>query len=166
MAALGRILQVIGWLWFVAGLASRIFEFGDIDVFPGLILVFVARAIRAQAARQAPDEDVVTDQPEPVAPPRILNTERQTDSVPPTSTRRRPEPGPKPAVEPTPVKKRNELLQDIVLAGKEAAATKPAPAPSEPRSERSASVEPGLKGKKPMSSAEMIAQARKRWDRK
>jgi len=167
MAALGRILQIIGWLWFLAGLASRFFEFAAIDVFPGLILVFVARVIRAQAARQAPAEDVVRDQPPPAAPPRALNTERQADqSVPQTSTPRHSDPVPKPALEPPPVKKRNELLQDIVLAGKEVAVTKPAKTQPEPRPERSASVEPELKKTTPMSSAEMIAQARKRWDRK
>ena len=168
MAALGRILQVIGWLWFLAGLASRFFEFGAIDVFPGLILVFVARVIRAQAARQTPDEDVVRGQPEPAPPPRVLNTERQPDqSAPPTSTPRPPESVPKPVVQPPPVKKHNELLQDIVLAGKEAAATATsAPAQPEGRREKSATVESEVKGKTPMSSAEMIAQARKRWDRK
>jgi hypothetical protein len=62
MAALGRLLQVIGWLWLVAGFALPALDLAEINPFPGLILIFVARALRTQAARNAPPEPAAEEQ--------------------------------------------------------------------------------------------------------
>ena len=161
MAAIGRLLQVIGWLWLVGGFVLPALGLADITVFPGLILIFVARALRAQAARNAPPE-VVQEQP---LEERILNTDRvrvepkpSPKPAPPPPQQvnipRQTEQGPKP---PAP-SERESLIERIAEAGREAEAdlTETGRAPLDVTAPRGVT--------KPMSSEEMIAAARRRWN--
>lgn len=72
MLVLGRILQSLGWVWLIVGFVGPMFGFRALSFFPGILLVFIARVLRAQAARNAPPEEVVSEP----APERILNTDR------------------------------------------------------------------------------------------
>lgn len=161
MAALGRLLQVIGWLWLVAGFVLPAIGLADITVFPGLILIFVARALRTQAARNAPPE--VDEEPEPEA--RILNTDRVR--VEPKPAEKQPPPAPQQVtiprqVEPLPKppasSERDSLIERIADAGREVEAelSETDRAPLDVTASRGTS--------KPMSSEEMIAAARRRWN--
>jgi hypothetical protein len=160
MAALGRILQVVGWLWFGVAVAGAIFGFGDFEIFPGLILVFVARALRTGARRRQGDDDTSQVDPAAAHPERVLNTERQTR--PPPAIRSEPSTVIVPAPAP---KKRNELLETIVESGHQAAKTEEAP--DEPGDKPTQAMpEPDHDRREPKTSDEMIAEARRRWDRK
>jgi len=164
MQVLGRILQVLGWLWFLAGIVGPIFGFERFNFFPGLILIFIARVIRAQRGRaeQAETEPQGSQRETPVAE-RVLNTERRQQPSAPS-------PSPQPTVDstvdrtprPEPMarqpEERDDLLERIVAAGREVAdevetSEDPGPPPT-----------PG--GRAPMSSEEMIARAHRRWDSK
>jgi len=192
MTALGRVLQLIGWLWIAVGFFGPIVNIPDISVFPGIIILFVSRVIRKQGERtQRREEDVEYAQQQPT--PRPLNTQR---SKPPTlQPKRAPEPGkasqPKRAPEPreTPEprvasteepllrpspdletassaapkpggdeKGRTEMLERVLLAGKRTTRAPRAPVYPKTKSED----EQG----RPLTSAEMIARAHRRWDRK
>lgn len=170
MAAIGRILQVIGWVWFVAGIVGRAFGFDYLNPFPGLVLIFIARIFRTRARGEMPPgpaDGGAEPQPEPVRAPRP----QPRPDAPRPAPEKRPETGPSPQPRPEPkyerpVDERNDLLERIAMAGREATAEPDVP---EPERQGPGSREEGSKsidsGKKPMSSAEMIAQARKRWDR-
>jgi hypothetical protein len=154
MSALGRILQAIGWIWVIAGFAG---PFGGFDVggaLPGVILIFVARVLRTQAARRSP-EDVAL---EPDEPTRILNTERPTTvtpwapPVPPVPTMQT-----QPVAEP-PVSGDDPLTRFLAV-GDEPEPTKKT-TPSDP----TPSISPEGADDKPKTSAELIAEARRRWD--
>jgi len=156
MAVIGRLLQVIGWLWLVGGFVLPALGLADITVFPGLILIFVARALRTQAARNAPPEE------EQAREERALNTDRVPQPSPkppppspqPVSIPRPAEPRPKP----TAAAERESLIERIAEAGREAETdlTESGPAPLDVTAPRGAA--------KPMSSEEMIAAARRRWN--
>lgn len=170
MAVIGRILQVIGWLWFAAGIVGPAFEFDTVNPFPGLVLIFIARIFRTRARSEMPEgpaDDQTTPQPEPVEAPRPQPAQQAPPS-PPSRPEPRPtaEPEPEPPRYERPVDERNELLERIAGAGRQAA---PEPAVSEPRRQgtgsRSEEMKPTDDVRKPMSSAEMIAQARERFDR-
>ena len=166
---MGRLLQVIGWLWVAAGFLAPLTGRQGFNVLPGLILVFIARAIRTQAARNAPEEP---DEAEPARVEQVerpLNTQRTRPTAPPPSPdpvvryqEAEPRSEPEPAeIEEEPVPEREGLIERIVIAGRDAEHKES----SQDRLE-SARV-PRDHGRRPvMSSAEMIAQARKRWDRK
>lgn len=163
MAALGRILQLIGWLWLVVGVFGRMFGFLELTVLPGIVLIFVARVVRNQAQQtEMPDlgdRTVVEDEPEPAPPERMMNTERRRQAPPP-------DPGPEPAYVEPPAKdqprpmKRNDLLEQIVGAGRQAEGAETSPEP-----EQLVPVD-DPESRRPMSSAEMIARAHERWDSK
>lgn len=161
MAALGRILQVVGWLWVVYGFVSPAFGLPDLSFFPGIILVFVARVLRNQAKRRdMPDlgEEAGTTEPEPTPAPRMMNTERQR-----VTQQERPQPvviEQESPSEPAP-QRRNELLEQIVSAGRDSAEEQMAP---EPDDEAGSAQESPARA--PMTSAEMIARAHERWDSK
>lgn len=175
MAALGRILQIIGWLWFAAGFLGPLVGLDDVSVLPGLILVLVARAMRNYAARHAPLELDEDDRVEEPRSERVLNTER----VPRTP----PETAPEPVVryqraevqarmdqddeedDPEP-EERGVLIERIALAGRETIAAREETASDSSGDSIAASDRAGGSRKKPMTSAEMLAQAHKRWDRK
>lgn len=152
-------------------------DYDLVNPFPGLILIFIARALRTQAARNAPVEDGHEEPAEPAQPERPLNTDRIQRPAPrppspdPVARYREAEPAPRPerahVPEPGPsadegseVGERDNIIERIVIAGRQAA-TKES---SQERVDSARSVRSG--DTKPMSSAEMIAQARKRWDRK
>lgn len=156
MAALGRILGTLGWLWFIAGLVAPIFDLGDINFVPGLILVFVGRLLRGRARRRQPEEESEPVAAEPVTRP--LNTERATPA-------RLPSPTPRPVEsEPTPVsgttdteeEESEKLFSRALLA---------ASAHAEEKAEKVV-VGEGEGEKKALTSDEMIARARQRWDRR
>jgi hypothetical protein len=170
MAAIGRILQIIGWLWVLVGfIGPRVdldaFGLESIGVLPGLVLVFIARAFRARA--RAEEEEEGPGGARPDARPRSVETRPERRQTPPAPAparttpsppaERKPQPAPK--VEPQPAETA-DLLERIVLTGRSAADELSA-----------ADLEDELKSmrrddeRKPMSSAEMIAQARRRWDR-
>jgi len=168
MAAVGRILQVIGWLWFIAGFVGPVFDFDYLNPFPGLVLIFIARVFRSRARSEmppGPGDAQPAPQPQPVDAPRPQPTQ-QTSPPPPKRPEARPteQPKPEPLYE-RPVDERNELLERIAAAGRGAAE----PDVPEPKRQgtgpKTEEPMPGDPARKPMSSAEMIAQARKRWDR-
>lgn len=146
----------------------------DVSLWPGLILVLVARAIRNYAARHAPLEPDEDDRVEEPRPERVLNTER----VPRTPPETAPDPvvryqraevqatmDPDEEEDDPELDQRDDLIERIALAGRETITTR------ETASDRSgdstpASERAGGSRKKPMTSAEMLAQAHKRWDRK
>lgn len=158
MAALARLLQTVGWLWVIAGFVLPVLNVADPSVFPGVILIFVARALRTQLARHAPPSE---SEQEPDEPARVLITERERTAPTSEPARTPPPQPPKPAAEtprqsaPTPTEDvsepddRDELIERIALAGR---------AVSEPATDEERPA--------PMSSAEMIAQAKRRWDKK
>lgn len=170
MAAIGRILQLLGWLWVLVGfIGPRVeldaFGLESIGVLPGLILVFIARAFRA---RGRAEEEEGPGEIRTGAPPRSVGTRPERRQTPPSPTPARTTPAPpadrkprpEPKVEPSPAKE-EDLLERIVLAGRsEAEARSAADLENELKSMRRGDDE-----RKPMSSAEMIAQARRRWDR-
>lgn len=150
----------------------------DVSVLPGLILVLVARAIRNYAARHAPLELDEDDRVEEPRSERVLNTER----VPRTP----PETAPEPVVryqraevqatmdqhdeedeeddrEP---EERGVLIERIALAGRETITAREETASDSSGDSTAASDRTGGSRKKPMTSAEMLAQAHERWDRK
>lgn len=159
MAAVGRILQVLGWLWIIAGIAGSFFDFGGFNVFPGIILLFISRALRRRTPRsQIPDVGREQEQEpideEPEVPERMLNTERHREIPPPEPepvVLDLPEPEPSP-----PPEERSEVIERIVAAGREV---------SDVADERASDEDKGVDSK-PMSSAEMIARAHDRWDSK
>ena len=173
---MGRVLQIAGWLWFAIGIVGPMVGYELVNPFPGLIAIFVARAIRTQAARNAPYEEDGHEEPaEPAHLERPLNTDRiQTPAPPPPSPdpvaryqEAKPAPRPERVHAPEPsadeggeAGERENIIERIVIAGRQAT-TKES---SQERVDSARSVRSG--DTKPMSSAEMIAQARKRWDRK
>jgi hypothetical protein len=159
MAALGRVLQVVGWLWVVYGFVSPAFGLPDLSFFPGIILVFIARILRnIGQRREIPDlgEEEPEAEPEPAPPPRMMNTERQRQAR---------QEGPElPVLEPepeSPPPRRDRLLDQIAGAGPGGGE-----AGLEPESEEEVEPVPMPSTRKPLSSAEMIARAHERWDSK
>ena len=157
MAAFGRILQIVGWFWVVGGVLAPMAGYERINILPGLILIFGARAIRRQAAsRQEPDEEPVTEAEE--APQRILNTERVS----------RPAPPPEPIVR---YREAEEQAADefAAISSESDELIERMTSPSRDR-ETDPDVPAAMAGDRVpdtrLSSAEMIARARERWDRK
>lgn len=166
MAGLGRLLQFIGWLWLVAGFVLPALDLADITVFPGLILIFVARALRTQAARNEPEEPADV---EPVLEPeRTLNTDR---------LRVEPKPSPKPPPSPQPVTipqqteqtprptrptSRENVIERIAAAGREVE-TDLADSDLAESVREEFDLTSTRDEAKPMSSEEMIAAAHRRW---
>jgi hypothetical protein len=141
MAFIARLIQGAGWLWIATGIAGQIFGFADIGWFPGIILVFIARVLRAQTSRQPRSEET----PASTAPERPLNTERSQE---PTR-----EPSPEPVVVTEPA---------VVIEPVEP--RKPVVTEREPIEVPQVVLEPSQRSVK--SSEEMIAEARRRWDRR
>lgn len=168
MAAIARLLQAIGWVWVIAGFLLPAFGLARPNIFPGFILIFVARALRTQASRHAPPEEEVQV---PAETERVLQTQRDrsepTAATPPPTPAQAPKPpreAAQPKVEPIVVSQpveRDDIIDRIAIAGRAASDERPeSQKPTVPAS--SIGEEP----KTPMTSAEMIAQAKKRWDKK
>ncbi len=168
MAVIARLLQAIGWVWVIAGFLLPAFGLARPNIFPGFILIFVARALRTQAARHAPPEEEVQL---PAETQHVLHTRRDRSepnvATPPPTPAEAPKPPrgvTQPTVEPVVVSQpveRDDIIDRIAMAGRAASdATPERQKPTVP----SPSI--GEERKAPMTSAEMIAQAKKRWDKK
>lgn len=166
MAALGRILQIVGWLWLIGGFIGGLIGFISLNLLPGIILVFVARVIRNQAdTRDMPElgeQPSVEEQQRPPTPTAETPPQHQAPPSPEpyvleTPSRREPTPEPQPESKPAP---RRRLLEEVAGldpdrdddASEETAM--PSDQPADPAQRR------------PMSSSEMLARAHERWDSK
>lgn len=168
MAALGRILQIAGWLWLIGGFFGSIFGFISLNLIPGIILVFVARVIRNQAGtREMPDlgeQPSVEEQQQPVTPTAEVPPQRQPLPSPEpyvleTPSRREPAPEPHPSPKPAP--RRRDLLEEVVGLDPDR--------DGDDASEETATTSDQMTDtdeRRPMSSAEMLARAHERWDSK
>lgn len=147
-----------------------------VNLFPGLILIFVARVIRTRVARRAPPELDEAAGMEDSRPERVLNTERVSrtpEPPPPDPVVRYQRAGAQTTVDDDDDEgefergERDHLIERIAHAGRETATGKETAAD---RSSSGPTLESerlaGEHRKKPMTSAEMLAQAHKRWDRK
>lgn len=169
MAALGRILQVVGWLWLIIGFFGPMFGLLSLNLLPGIVLVFVARVIRNQADRtempELDDETSVEEQQrkahqQPVQQPAVREPEPRDE--------RPHRPPPEPYIvtvpdEPSPGRQREtsqEMLERIVGVRREA------PDREEPLQPAEEEMVVEEMSRKPMSSAEMLARAHERWDSK
>lgn len=165
MAALGRILQIVGWLWLIGGFFGSIFGLISLNLLPGIILVFVARVIRNQAeTREMPDLGEQTSaEPQEQPATRTAETSRQRQPAPSpepyvleTPSRREPDRAPQPSPKSAP--RRRDLLEEVVGLD---------PDRDDDASEetaRSSDQMTDTEERRPMSSAEMIARAHERWD--
>jgi hypothetical protein len=150
MRGFARALGIVGWLWFITGFVGPMFGFDLFNIFPGLVLIFISRMMARAARTRIPEEAE-----ESPAPERVLNTDRPTPPPPrpePVVRHHQPEPQPRPETEPV----RDDILNRILLAGREA----------EDETVVHEEASPPDEGTTPRTSAEMIAQARKRWDRR
>lgn len=168
MAVLGRILQIVGWVWVAVGFFGPMLDLpGGLNFFPGFILVFVSRIFRTQAARNASHDD----ESEPLAEEpqqRAFNTDRgrttpapepRPTGVEPSKTKPVPTDSIFKLTPPEPKESKDHLLEQILLAGKEVA-DQPAGPPDDITPADVADPEG------PISSAEMIARAKRRWDKR
>ncbi len=183
MAAAGRVLQTIGWIWVALGFFGPFLNLPvDVNLFPGIILVFLSRILRTQAARNAPVEYETPAPGEEQVEPRILNTERprppeplaKPETVAKPEIVAKPEPVvvPEPVVEPRPEPsrletprleskpERAELEEKMLFAGTELASR----TESEPMSQGE-ETDIG-EAMRPLSSSEMIARAHERWNKR
>lgn len=166
MAALGRILQIAGWLWLIGGFLGSIFGFISLNLLPGIILVFVARVIRNQAnTREMPDLSEQPSVEEQQQSARTVETPRQREPSPSPEpyvleTPSRRDPAPEPQLDPKPGPRRR-LLEEFVGLDPDSE-DDDASGETDMLSDRPA--DPGQR--RPMSSAEMLARAHERWDSK
>ncbi|HEU4320065.1 MAG TPA: hypothetical protein VFS66_08280 [Acidimicrobiia bacterium] len=148
MAALGRILQIIGWLWVAFGVLGPMFGLPGFPWFAGLILLLISRVVRARASQMERDA-LGDDTPVP-------NVERTPD---PPKTRANPAPmtaRPAPiVVEPS----RTEIEQKLVATMRDEIDT----TDQDEVDELLAQIHDVGR---PKSSAEMIAEARQRWNKR
>lgn len=160
MAVVGRILQAIGWVWLALGFFGPFLNLPiDLNIFPGIILIFISRLFRTQAARRGPQESEEQAPTEEQVQPRILNTER-SQTVPAPTSRPQTEPARSEVKEPKPEVKRQEMVEQILMAGTDLATGPPSPESDTPAGEEAPVPS------RPLSSAEMIAEAHKRWNKR
>lgn len=142
---------MIGWIWIAAGFVGPIFGLDVGSFFPGIIVLFVSRFLRGQTARQEKEDEQE-------------EASEQAKASPPVQ--RRPAPTPAPRPEPVAVKsfdppemESESSLEDVraEVAGIFAATLSGESADSD------ASRPEGEF--RPKSSAEMIAEARRRWNK-
>lgn len=168
MAALGRLLQIAGWVWLAIGFLGPTLNLPiRLDIFPGIILVFVARILRTQANRRERQEESegLEQRPPPRRQPRPGPVDRAPS--PPVRSPRSPDVSSKERLEPA---SEPEIYVDTL---DDAAITEPAPESVETLVERmvladgermeSPGGEAAPEAGPPKSSAEMIAEARRRW---
>ena len=161
MTALGRILQAIGWLWLALGFFGPAFDLPiQPNIFPAIIILFLARILRSQGERSAPEEPAEAQPVEQEPQPRALNTDRVRSPETPPQKSPPSAPMTQSSRAPTPEARRQEMLEQILVAGTDLATETASPDPSPVPDEDV----PGTSA--PMSSAEMIAQARGRWNKR
>lgn len=164
MAAIGRILGFIGFVWLAVGLFGGLVNLPDVSFFPGIILLFISRVVRKQAERSDRVEDGEDgEQDVPQEAPRMLNTQRPRmprpqPAEPMTSTPGSLPQSPRAETTVYEPEERDATLERILLAGTEVADDA---SDVEPPDESG----PDESGRM-YSSAEMIARAHERWDRK
>lgn len=138
MKAAATIVQVVGILLLAGSFGAAMFGTSVPLFLPGFILMFVGRAMRRSLRGPVP---------EPVPPPRERTAKDQQPEVASPSI--------------------SEVLEELASDEREVepvAPTKPEP---KPRSTPKPPPEPAFEeSDKPLSSAEMIARARGKWDRK
>lgn len=164
MANAGRILGIIGALWVALGLFGNLINVPNVNFFPGIILLFVARVISKQARETRRNQERESDgRGTPARPPEIRRQPPPRRTPTPRETvGRPPQPSPE-VVVPAAAKsdeEREEMLEDILLVGRGASEEK-----MEAMSSSDADSESFHSGQT-LSSSEMIAQARRRWNRK
>ena len=148
-------MTTLGWGWIILGIVGGAFGLDGVNIFPGFILLFVGRAIGRGSRGRDPEEVEETVEEEAPAP-RPLNTDRVVA---------RPEPPRAPerelAIEEVADEdERRETLERILDAGLAAAAADERTSSDDGPTDRDDVT------RAPISSAEMIDRARKRWDRR
>lgn len=174
MKGISRVLAALGVLLIVAGILGPVIGFDGNAFLPGIVLLFIGRAMSKQARSQSGRAE-----DEPVAQ-RVLNTARTKTTPPPSfptpPPRRTPPPPPrepaqmakpKPLAEPKPVRaeptittpgpaQKQSMLESILIAGSDLADEK------DTGVTESRPMEPKTR----MTSDELIAEARKKWGRR
>jgi hypothetical protein len=151
MRSISRVVSTLGALLVIAGILGPIIGFDGGQIFPGIVLLFIGRALAKQATTaETKGEEPVTQ--------RVLNTVRTRTMPPargPAPPRRSPPPAagsmtpppvttqPEPSAEPN---EKQEMLETLLLAGSELTERKEA----ETGDTGDTGVEPR------MSSAEMV----------
>ena len=167
MAALGRILQIAGWLWLIGSFAGSILGLIGLNPLPGIILVFVARVIRNQAnTGEMPElgEQPSVEQQQRPAPQPVETPRQRAPSPSPepyvVETPSHREPAPEPQLDPKPGPRRR-LLEEFVGLDPDSEDDDASGETAMPPDQMTDTGE-----RRPMSSAEMLARAHERWDSK
>lgn len=149
MSSLGRVIGWIGWLWVVAGILGPAIGLPQLNVFPGFILVLVGRVFRQRRERQPMESLGVGEAPEVPERPLLTDVRRSAPAprrAEPLVYRAEPEPEPP---------SRDDQLEQILSPRPEVEIDEVMEAPAAEVPEDT-----------PLSSAEMIARARDRYNRK
>lgn len=164
MAKVGRLLGIVGFIWLALGLMSPFIDIPNVNILPGIILLFVARMIGRQASEAGRNRPGGGVEQKPAG--RVLNTQRDRPSqptfTPEPASRKPPPPAPLESVGPA-VKsdqEKREILEEIFVSDDEAMMEEPA-MPLAPEDDTDS-----FHSGQSLSSDEMIAQARRRWKRK
>lgn len=163
MAGMGTLLTTLGWTWLIFAFVGPAFGLDRLPFLPAIALLFGGRLLKAQARRRGADgEDDLSDlsAPSPAgtpSPPVASPTPTQTRSERGRSTI-----GLDPSAERDAEARASGAYAEALRAAAEDVLEDVAESEdeilSEPGSDEVRSV--GL------SSAEMVARARRRWDRK
>lgn len=148
---MGRILQIIGWIWVAFGFFGPTVNLPGIPWFPGFILVFISRILRANARRREPDlhhADAETPTP---------NVARRPD---PPKPQERPSQTPKPPPQPVVVEPSRGEIEARLFESMNEMSDGADPAEVDELLEQINQMD------RPKSSAEMIAEARERWNKR
>lgn len=151
MSSLGRVIGWVGWLWVLAGIFGPAIGLPQLNIFPGFIFVLVGRAFRQRGERKPMEPLGAGEAPE--VPERPLLTDLRRPAPAP----RRAEPlmfEPEPEKVPKP-QSRDDHIEQILPPGSELATDEMMEPPAVEIPEAT-----------PLSSAEMIARARDRYNRK
>lgn len=160
-------MQIVGWLWLIGGFIGSIIGFISLNLLPGIILIFIARVIRNQAdTREMPElgeqpsvEEQQRPVPTPETPPRRQAPSSPEPYILETPSRREPVPEPQP--DPKPAPRRRDLLEEVIGLDPDSEDDDASGETDMPFDQ------PADAGQhRPMSSAEMLARAHKRWDSK
>lgn len=161
MAIVGRILGIAGSVWIALGLFGHLINVPNVNPLPGIVLLFVAGVLRKQSSanRGTQDED---GQAMPVRAPTTRRAPRP-DPTPPSKTGvSKPAPSASQrVVKPVAMGEGEKMvtMDDEHLAGE----TSPdRDTMALPYDEEADSYHSG----QALSSSEMIAQARRRWNRR
>lgn len=146
----GRVIAAVGGLWILLGFVNVFFvqlEVFDFNPFFGFLLFFIGRSLVKSNRRPMPDTSETTrpSRPTPRPPQR-----RTPPPAPPVQTT--PPAAPPDSEEAPIIEERDQLLERMFLSGSEVA-DRDTPAPEDG-------------DYKPMTSAEMIAKARQKYNKR